>query len=376
MVTSVQPKGNPLTVNAPRFLTQLKPVDFKAIGKRGCFVYAYLRAKDSENGAAGSPYYIGLASRHDRPFGPHTCHLPKRRELAVCLRSGLTRGEAADAEAALIQHYGRIDLGTGILRNLKEGGDMGGIYGPEVREKITQANLRRAKERPESFAKSDDWRKKARAAQLRSSAKIAKRYGLSLEEWTKLDPDQRRKYHYKFFGTRRRRAAGHASAEAFRAEKRETVANRYGLSADQYLSLSKEQKSRAHARYRLGHRGEALLADKLPQPSKPSRVASHAARYGIDVEAWKSLTARQKDRVSLKYRDGVRNLSELLDFSDGRTKALAALNQKQMQASAMQLGLPLAKYLQLSKSQRSIMRQFLRRNPGSTALDYCCKRGW
>lgn len=376
MLTFAQPKGNPLTMNAPRFLARLKPVDFRAIAKRGCFVYAYLRGKDSTSGPAGSPYYIGLASRHDRPFGPHACHVPTRRELAVCLKSGLTREEAAKAEAALIEHYGRIDLGTGILRNLKEGGDMGGIYGPEVRRKITEANLRRAEERPESFAKSDEWREKVSAAHLRSSAKIAKRYGLSLEVWTKLDSDQRRKYHSDFFSTRRRRAAGQRSAEVLRAEKRETVASRYGLTADQYLSLPKEQKWRAHARYRLGHRGEALFADRLPQPCKPSRVASHAARYGMDVEVWKSLTSAQKNRVNKKYRDGVRDLSKLLDFSDARSSFIAAHNQKQKEASAKQLGLPLAKYLQLSRNQKATMRQFLKRNPGSTGLDYCCERGW
>ena len=308
-------------MNAPRFLSRLKPVDFKAIAERGCFVYAYLRSKDSTSGTAGSPYYIGLATRHDRPFGPHTCPLPKRPELAVCLKSGLTKEEAAKAEVAFIEHYGRIDLGTGILRNLKDGGATGGNYGPEARKRISEANLKRAQERPESFAKSDEWRKKVSEANLRNSEEIANRYGMPLEQWSGLDTEQRRKHHARFFCARKRRADGQRPADEVRAEKRAKVADRYGLTPEQYAALSLEQKWRVHARYRLGHRGDALLQEKLPQPPKPSRVASNAARYDIDVEVWKSLTANQKDRVRRKHRKGVRDLSDLLDFSDGRSKA-------------------------------------------------------
>jgi hypothetical protein len=57
------------------------------------------------------------------------------------LRSGLLESEAFQWESFYIQHYGRIDNGTGILRNLTNGGEgsSGCKASLETREKISQA---------------------------------------------------------------------------------------------------------------------------------------------------------------------------------------------------------------------------------------------
>ena len=101
------------------------------------YVYAYLR-KDN------SPYYVGKGSgnrafvRRGRIVRP-----PKDRSRIVFLRSELTEDKAFDWEKFYIKHYGRIDLGTGILRNLTDGGE--GTSNPcgEVRKKHRENNSSR-----------------------------------------------------------------------------------------------------------------------------------------------------------------------------------------------------------------------------------------
>lgn len=85
------------------------------------YVYMFLRKEDSEHGPAGSPYYVGKG-RGDRI----NCKqrrvkaLPEQRHK---IAEDLTEDEAFSLEMELIQQYGRVDLDTGILRNLSDGGE-------------------------------------------------------------------------------------------------------------------------------------------------------------------------------------------------------------------------------------------------------------
>ena len=97
--------------------------------ERRFYVYAYLRTDKK-------PYYVGKGSgyrayvRRGRTIRP-----PKDKSKIVFLRTGLTENEAFNWERFYIKHYGRIDTGTGILRNLTDGGE--GTSNPceEVRKK-------------------------------------------------------------------------------------------------------------------------------------------------------------------------------------------------------------------------------------------------
>ena len=92
----------------------------------GYYVYAYIRNKNTNNGAYGTPYYIGKGVR-GRAFGWHGKHLsvPKNKNFIVIIEENLTELGAYALERWLIRWYGRIDIQTGILRNLTDGGEGG-----------------------------------------------------------------------------------------------------------------------------------------------------------------------------------------------------------------------------------------------------------
>lgn len=110
--------------------------------ERRFYIYAFLRSVDSQHGKKGSPYYIGKGSGKRAWSKNRRIQLPVDRSKIVFLRTQLTEQEAFDWECIYIAHYGRIDLGTGILRNQSNGGEgaSGMIHSEEARLKISKAN--------------------------------------------------------------------------------------------------------------------------------------------------------------------------------------------------------------------------------------------
>lgn len=106
----------------------LQPVDFKAVATKGCFVYCYLRSKDSKTAKAGTPYYVGIAKNACRPTSAHKCPVPLDLSLIRLMRAELSWEEACRWESYYIAKYGRKDLGAGVLLNLTDGGD--GLVNP------------------------------------------------------------------------------------------------------------------------------------------------------------------------------------------------------------------------------------------------------
>lgn len=96
------------------------------------YIYAYLRSD-------GSPYYIGKGkNRRAWDKGAHTIKPPVDHTLIVLMETHLTEVGALALERFYIRWYGRKDIGTGILRNMTDGGD-GSQPGPQIIEKIKNA---------------------------------------------------------------------------------------------------------------------------------------------------------------------------------------------------------------------------------------------
>ena len=98
------------------------------------YVYAYLR-KD------GTPYYIGKGSG-DRAWAKHRyIGVPENKSQIVILENNLTEIGALALERRMISWYGRKDIGTGILRNMTEGGDgvLGHKHSEETKRKISES---------------------------------------------------------------------------------------------------------------------------------------------------------------------------------------------------------------------------------------------
>ena len=99
------------------------------------YTYAYLREDRT-------PYYIGKGKgRRLYKKGKGEVGKPTDKSRIIFLKQNLTEEEALNHEIYMIAVLGRIDLGTGILRNKTDGGD--GISG----YKFSQEHISKLKER-------------------------------------------------------------------------------------------------------------------------------------------------------------------------------------------------------------------------------------
>ena len=83
--------------------------------------YAYTWLRED-----GTPYYAGKG-KDNRAFRDHwvgrkVVHKPPPRKRIIIYPCN-TEAESTETEIALIWYYGRKDLGTGVLRNLTDGGE-------------------------------------------------------------------------------------------------------------------------------------------------------------------------------------------------------------------------------------------------------------
>ena len=96
------------------------------------YTYAYLRED-------GTPYYIGRG-KEGRAYATHKIPKPPRERI-MFLKQELTYGESIDHEKYMIFVLGRKDLGTGILRNLTDGGEGVENLAPETRKRISEKRM-------------------------------------------------------------------------------------------------------------------------------------------------------------------------------------------------------------------------------------------
>lgn len=139
-------------------------------------MYAYLRDKDSPNGKAGSPYYVGVAGSVQRPYQLHgRTPVPSDERRVRVLRQGVTHEQAREWEKYYIEKFGRKDVGTGrrMLMNRTDGGDGTARLNARTRAKIgsvhrgvPKSEEHKAKLRVTSSNRTPETRAKLRNAQL------------------------------------------------------------------------------------------------------------------------------------------------------------------------------------------------------------------
>jgi hypothetical protein len=106
------------------------------------YVYGYIRTNESQYGKAGSYYYIGKGKGNRLLSKHHTVKPPIDKSKIYYITGGMNEMDALQAEMLLIYYYGRIDLGTGCLRNRTDGGDGHSTKrGKPVRHKLSPESL-------------------------------------------------------------------------------------------------------------------------------------------------------------------------------------------------------------------------------------------
>lgn len=221
-------------------------------------VYAYLRDKDSPNGKAGSPYYVGVAGSVQRPYQSHgRTPVPSDERRVRVLRQGVTHEQAREWEKYYIEKFGRRDAGTGrkMLVNRTDGGD--GVTGHSAR---TKAKLRAA-----STGKSPSAETKAKlSAALTGKAKSAEHVA-KVAQANKGKP--------KSEETRRKIS----EAKKGRKMSPEAVAR----SAEAHRGLKRSDETRARM---------SATQTSLGQ----GKVRQTAAQHGVDASVWGRMTSHQR----------------------------------------------------------------------------------
>jgi len=95
--------------------------------------YTYLWLRED-----GTPYYAGKGHGiRGLSSSGHRVRRPKDKGLII-LQDWPSEEDAFEAEKFLISYYGRVDLGTGCLRNLTNGGEGHSNPSDEVRSKLRE----------------------------------------------------------------------------------------------------------------------------------------------------------------------------------------------------------------------------------------------
>jgi hypothetical protein len=188
------------------------------------YTYAYLRED-------GTPYYIGKGEGNRAYKKQHNCPVPKDRNRIIFLKQNLCEEEALRHETYLIAVLGRKDLGTGILRNLTDGGEgVSGVVWTEERRKsfseykkknpsiMSDEYIERLRRRMKNFSHTDEAKDKISRAnsgrkwdedsRKRGSIAQKERYKKGNNSLANLTPEKRKEIVQKSNETNKKNGTG------------------------------------------------------------------------------------------------------------------------------------------------------------------------
>jgi len=172
------------------------------------YIYAYIRQD-------GTPYYIGKG-KNNRAWNKHyNIKRPKNEKQIVIMESNLTEIGALALERFYIRWYGRKDNGTGILRNMTDGGEgvhnrVGWKHSEETKNKIKESNIGKIRSAESNLKQSKSMKNKNLG--MKKSQEMKEKLSKSLkgrkksEEWVKKinnNPEKIRKTAEKHRGMKR-----------------------------------------------------------------------------------------------------------------------------------------------------------------------------
>lgn len=195
----------------------------------GAFVYCYLRTSSPR------PYYVGKGTRPDRLTAKHAVKVPKDWSRIRVLRQGLTEEEALDWERFYVDKIGRKSLGTGPLLNRRDGGEDGGVYDPEVIERISAKVSEHHKNGVYDAAFAPETVKKRVESRL---ANMAARFGIPEEAYAGMHKSQREQAKQWL-----KENPGETFDQWLASRKSAAAAAKYKLTEDEWLSLERKQRN-------------------------------------------------------------------------------------------------------------------------------------
>jgi hypothetical protein len=206
------------------------------------YTYAYLREDRT-------PYYIGKG-KGDRIYSTkRTYKPPKDKSRIIFLKQNLTEEEAFKHEIYMIAVFGRIDLGTGILHNLTDGGEGVSNRGtPEQRKEASRKGnaSRTPEQRSESARKANASRTPEQRSEIarkaNASMTLEQRREKSRKSQASRTPEQRSEASRKANASRTPEQRSEASRKRVASM---TPEQRSEVSKKGHLSRTPEQRKEA-----------------------------------------------------------------------------------------------------------------------------------
>lgn len=234
-----------------------------------CIVYRHIRLDTN------MPFYIGIGKSEKRAYSKNRSNLwhkivNKTDYKVQILFENLTWQQACEKEIELIQLYGRIDLGTGTLTNMTDGGEGTLNLSLETRKRLSDAmkdNIPWNKDKRDIY--SEDTKEKISTS--------LKKYFEDLEAKQKLSDSKK----------------GSKANDETRLKMSKSQQERFSHSAGTMLNKTHSEETRK--KMSLKQKGEL-------NPMYGKTLSEEARKKISDARKGKTLTSEHKARVQVTMR--------------------------------------------------------------------------